>query len=349
MNAETPDTLERVVLASRPVGLPRDADFRIERAPLAWPQPGKVLLETLWVSIDPYQRSLLDEAGAHVPGLPLGATIAARTISRVLDTSVPGFARGDLVLAQSGWSSHAVADPLALRIVDPDLPPTTVLGVLGVAGACGYFGIEKLARPEPGETVVVAAAAGPVGSAAGQIARLRGARVVGIVSGAAKAAYVRDELGFDVALDRLRDDLSDQLAAATPDGVDVYFENVGGTVFRAVADRLNDHARMPVCGVVSTYNQIGLPTTPDWTDQFLRLILAKRLRVEGFVQTDFYDAEYAEFRAACVPWLREGRLRYRESVTDGLASAPGAMRRMLTGESIGKSLVRLGVVGTGRG
>lgn len=332
----------RIVLAARPEGAPVASDFRLEHTPVPTPRTGQVLLRNRWLSLDPYMRGRMNAGRSYVAPLEIGDVMDGGTVSEVVESLHPAWSPGDVVLAHAGWQSHAVVDGETLRRkLDPaGLPVQTALGVYGMPGFTAYAGLREIGRPQHGETLVVAAASGPVGATVGQIARLQGARVVGIAGGAEKVAHVRDDLGFDVALDHRADDFAAQLAAACPDGIDVYFENVGGKVFDAVLPLLNDFARIPVCGLVAHYNATGPAPGPDRMPQLMAQILSRHLTVRGFIQHDFI-ALYPEFLREMGQWLREGRIRYREDVVEGLERAPEAFMGMLEGRNFGKLLVKL--------
>lgn len=331
----------RVVLASRPVGEPKPSDFRVERVPLSAPADGQLLLETLFLSLDPYMRGRMSDAESYADPVEVGAVMVGGTVCRVLTSRAPGFEPGDVVLAFCGWQTHAVADAAHVRRLDPRAAPVqTALGVLGMPGFTAYAGLLQIGRPAPGETVVVAAATGPVGSAVGQIARVKGARAVGIAGGPEKVAYLR-ELGFDAAIDHRAPDFADRLAAACPDGIDVYFENVGGAVWDAVLPLLNTYARVPVCGLVAQYNATSAPAGPDRSPALMSRILTKSLTVRGFIQAEFVKDQYVHFLAHMAEWVRDGHVRYREDVVDGLENAPAAFIGMLTGANFGKLLIRV--------
>lgn len=333
----------RIVLASRPDGAPTPADFRVEHAPLPTPRNGQVLLRNRWLSLDPYMRGRMNAGRSYAAPVELGEVMDGGTVSEVVQSLHPAWSPGDLVLAHAGWQTHAVVDGESLRRkLDPaGLPVQTALGVHGMPGFTAYAGLREIGRPQHGETVVVAAASGPVGATVGQIAKLQGARVVGIAGGPDKVSHVRDDLGFDVALDHRADDFAGRLAAACPDGIDVYFENVGGAVFDAVLPLLNDFARIPVCGLVAHYNDTAPRNGPDRVPQLMSLILTRHLTVRGFIQRDFI-ALYPEFVREMGQWLREGRIRYREDVIEGLERAPAAFIGMLSGGNFGKLLVKIG-------
>ncbi|PJJ97442.1 NADP-dependent oxidoreductase [Lysobacteraceae bacterium NML91-0213] len=332
----------RIVLAARPKGEPVDSDFRLEDEVLPLPRKGQVLLRNHWLSLDPYMRGRMNAGRSYARATGIGETMGGATVAQVVESMHPEWTQGDWVLAYGGWQDYTVADGGSLtRRLDPTaLPVTTALGVYGMPGFTAWAGLQEIGRPKPGETLVVAAASGPVGATVGQIAKLRGARVVGIAGGARKVAHVRDELGFDVALDHRAPDFAAQLAAAAPDGIDVYFENVGGRVLDAVLPLLNDFARVPVCGLVAHYNDTAPPPGPDRLPQAMALILSRHLTVRGFIQSDF-AALYPEFLREMGAWLREDRIVYREDVVDGLEHAPQGLIGLLRGDNFGKRLVRI--------
>lgn len=337
-----PATTTRIVLAARPEGAPTAANFRIEQAPLPALRNGQVLLRNRWLSLDPYMRGRMNAGRSYVAPIEVGEVMDGGTVSEVVESLHPAWSPGDLVLAHAGWQTHAVVDGEGLRRkIDPDGPaPSLALGVYGMPGFTAYAGLREIGKPAHGETLVVAAASGPVGATVGQIAKLQGARVVGIAGGPDKVAHVRDDLGFDVALDHRADDFAEQLQAACPDGIDVYFENVGGKVLDAVLPLLNDFARVPVCGLVAHYNDTAPRPGPDRLPQLMSLILSRHLTVRGFIQRDFI-ALYPEFLREMGAWLRDGRIRWREDVVEGLENAPEAFIGMLEGRNFGKLVVKL--------
>jgi NADPH-dependent curcumin reductase CurA len=335
-------TNRRIVLAARPRGLPTAQDFRLDRAPIPTPGEGEVLLRTLYLSLDPYMRNLMDEAGTeYAPGLELGQPMMGGTVSRVVDSRHPGFRPGELVLASAGWQDYAVAGAETLTALGELAQPSLALGGLGMTGFTAYVGLLDIGQPRPGETVVVAAATGAVGAVVGQIARLKGARVVGIAGGPDKCRYAVEELGFDACLDHRAPDLAGRLAAACPDGIDVYFENVGGAVLDAVLPRLNHHARVPVCGLIAHYNEDAPPAGPDRRPQLMASVLQKRIRMQGFVILDHYAERFAAFRADMQAWLDAGRITLREDRVEGLEHAPAAFIGLLEGRNLGKLVVRV--------
>ena len=332
---------KRIVLASRPVGEPKPSDFRIEEIPVPAPRPGQVLLRTIWLSLDPYMRGRISDAASYAQPVPIGGVIEAGTVCEVIASNNPAFAKGDIVLARAGWQTHALSDGKGLAKIDPKLAPiSTAVGVLGMPGMTAYTGLLDIGRPQPGETVVVAAASGAVGSAVGQIARIKGARAVGIAGGKDKCEFVKNELGFDHCVDHRDPDLAARLKDACPKGIDVYFENVGGAVFDAVFPLLNPFARVPVCGLIAHYNDTEAKP-PKWAASLMRAILTKRLTFRGFIVSDF-AARHADFLRDMSQWVREGKVKYREFVTEGLDSAPAAFMGLLKGANFGKQLVRVG-------
>ena len=264
-----------------------------------------------------------------------------RTVSEVVQSNLAGYVTGDIVLSPSGWQTHTVSEGKLARKIDPSIAPiSTALGVLGMPGMTAYTGLDEIGKPKSGETVVMSAASGAVGSAVGQIARIKGARAVGIAGGLDKCRYVTEQLGFDACLDHRAADLPGRLKAACPTGIDVYFENVGGAVFEAVFPLFNNFARVPVCGQIATYNASEMPAGKLLTSQVTRAILTKRLTLRGFIVTDF-AARQGDFLRDVSAWVRDGRIKYREDVVDGLEKAPRALIGLLRGENFGKLLVRV--------
>ncbi|GJD51454.1 NADPH-dependent curcumin reductase [Methylobacterium crusticola] len=335
------DVNRRIVLASRPHGEPTPGHFRVERGAVPVPRDGEVLLRNRYLSLDPYMRGRMSAAKSYAKPVEINDVMVGATVAEVAASRNPDFAVGDTVLAYGGWQDFSVSNGQGLRRLDPAAAPvTTSLGVLGMPGMTAYTGLLTIGAPKPGETVVVAAATGPVGSLVGQIAKLKGARAVGIAGGADKCRFLTEELGFDAAVDHRSADLPAALAAACPDGIDVYFENVGGAVFDAVLPLLNDFARVPVCGLVAHYNMTELPPGPDRIPALMRATLSRRLTLRGFIVWDFAEQEPAFLRDVS-GWLREGRIRYREDVVEGLESAPEAFIGLLKGRNFGKLVVKL--------
>ena len=332
---------KRVVLVSRPVGEPKASDFRIEEFAPPSPGEGQVLLRTIWLSLDPYMRGRMSDAPSYATPVPIGGVMEGGTVSEVIASNNPGFAKGDIVMSRAGWQTHALSNGKDLRKVDPKLGSiSTAVGVLGMPGMTAYTGLLDIGKPQPGETVVVAAASGAVGSAVGQIARIKGARAIGIAGGKDKCDYVTKELGFDACLDHRDPDLAAKLKDACPKGIDVYFENVGGAVFEAVFPLLNAFARVPVCGLIAHYNDTEA-STPKWAAAMMRAVLTKRLTIRGFIVSDF-AARHADFLRDMSGWVRDGKVKHRECITEGLERAPGAFMGLLKGANFGKQLVRVG-------
>jgi NADPH-dependent curcumin reductase CurA len=332
---------KRIVLASRPVGEPKPSDFRMEDVPVPTPGNGEVLLRTIWLSLDPYMRGRMSDGPSYATPVPVGGVMEAGTVNEVIASNNPSFARGDIVLARAGWQTHALSDGKGLAKIDPKLAPiSTAVGVLGMPGMTAYTGLLDIGKPQAGETVVVAAASGAVGSAVGQIAKIKGARVVGIAGGKDKCEHVKRELGFDECLDHRETDLAAKLKFTCPKGIDVYFENVGGAVFEAVFPLLNNFARVPVCGLISEYNATQA-VAPKWAAAMMRAVLTGRLTIRGFIVSDF-AARHGDFLRDMSGWVREGKVKYKECVTEGLDSAPGAFMGLLKGANFGKQLVRVG-------
>lgn len=331
----------RIVLASRPEGAPVPENFRVERTSVPAPGDGEVLLKIRYLSLDPYMRGRMSAAKSYAEPVEIGAVMEGGTVAEVIESRHPGFAVGDVVLSHSGWQTHALSRGKDLRKIDPDAAPiTTALGVLGMPGFTAWAGLLMIGKPQPGETVVVAAASGPVGSAVGQIARIKGARAVGIAGGADKCAFVRDELGFDAVVDHRAPDFADQLAAVCPDGVDVYFENVGGAVWDGVFPLLNTFARIPVCGLIAQYNQNGPFEGPDRLPIVMRQVLSKSLTIRGFIQREFADLRPAFYREMA-DWIESGQIKYREDVVEGLENAPQSLIGLLEGQNFGKLLIKV--------
>ena len=343
------EQLDRIVLASRPSGTPTPENFRHETAPMPTPGEGEVLVRVHYMSLDPYMRGRMDDAASYAAPVPLGGTMEAGGVGEVIASNSPAFAPGDFAFGMFGWASHAVAPAKMLRKLDPDIAPlTTALGVLGMPGFTGWFGLMEHGRPKAGETLVVAAATGPVGSMVGQIAKQHGLRVVGIAGGEAKCRLAETRFGFDACLDhRAYENASDMrraLKEVCPDGIDIYFENVGGKVLEAVLPMMNPHGRIPVCGMISWYDAGALGgqasggklTAPAvW-----RSILVKFLSVNGFIISNHFD-RYPEFLSKVAPLVASGKVGYLEDIAEGLENAPAAFLSMLKGGNMGKQIVKL--------
>ena len=331
----------RIRLASRPHGEPVEADFTRDVVEVPSPEPGQVLLRTHYLSLDPYVRGRMSAAKSYAAPMEVGDVIVGGTVSEVVESAADGFAPGDTVLAYGGWQEYSLESAAHLRRLDPSAAPvTTALGVLGMPGFTAYAGLLAIGKPQPGETVAVAAATGPVGSAVGQIAKLHGARAIGIAGGEQKVARMR-ELGFDAALDHRAPDFASRLAEASPDGIDVYFENVGGAVWDAVLPRLNEFARVPVCGLAALYNATSAPEGPDRSAQLMREVLSKSLTLRGFIQREFVPTMFEDFLRDMTDWVASGKVQHTEDITEGLDRAPEAFVGMLRGQNFGKAIIQV--------
>jgi len=331
----------RIVLAERPKGVPTVANFRLEQATVPTPADGEVLLRTIYLSLDPYMRGRMSDAPSYAAPVEVGKVMVGGTVSRVVESRHSDFKAGDLVQAGAGWQDYFISNGTGLVKLDPNMPrPSYAVGVLGMPGFTAYMGLLDIGAPKPGETVVVAAATGAVGSAVGQIAKIKGARAIGIAGGPEKCAYAVRELGFEQCLDHRDPNFPKLLAQACPNGIDVYFENVGGAVFDAVWPLLNTFARIPVCGVISRYNATDLPPGPDRWPLMQSTLLWKRIRMQGFIITD-YSARVGEFRHDMTQWVKEGRVKAREDIVEGLENAPQAFLGLLEGKNFGKLVIKV--------
>ena len=328
----------RVVLASRPTAYPEPEHFRLEEAPIPRPLEGEALVRVIWLSLDPYMRGRMREGPSYATPVAIGGVMTGGVVGRVIESRSPEVQVGDIVEGSLGWQEYAVSRPGALRKVDPDLAPiSTAIGVLGMPGMTAYHGFLEVGRPEVGDTVVVSAASGAVGQVVGQIARIMGCRVVGTAGSDAKVDFMVNELGFDAGINYKTEDVDAALAAACPDGIDVYFDNVGGFVTDAVMQQINVHARISVRGQISQYNL----AEPEMAPRSMGLLIQKQARMEGFLVFNFaHKHEHARQRMA--EWIRSGELRYREDVVEGLENAPQAFIGMMTGENFGKLLIKVG-------
>ena len=332
------DTNRRVLLKSRPQGEPTAANFDVVDAPVPEPKEGEYLSRTIWLSLDPYMRGRMSEARGYAANVNLGDPMVGGTIGQVVKSRNPNFREGDFVVEQSGWQSHAVSRGAGVTKLDPNAAPlSAALSVLGMPGMTAWWGLMQIGKPKAGETVVVSAASGAVGSVVGQLAKLHGCRAVGIAGGKDKCDYVVKELGFDACVDyrAAGNALFKELHAAAPTGIDVYFENVGGAVQAAVLPQLNDFARVPLCGLISQYNATETSPGPDW-----RLLLIKRATVTGFIVSDHFG-EMDGFRKEVPPAVKAGKIKYREDIVQGIEKAPGAFIGLLKGQNFGKLLVQV--------
>jgi NADPH-dependent curcumin reductase CurA len=335
------EAARRIVLASRPVGEPKPSDFRLEECPVPQAGPGQLLLKTKWLSLDPYMRGRMSDAPSYAKPVGIGEVMEAGTVSEVVASNSDKYKVGDIVLGRAGWQTHMVSDGSGLRKLDPKAAPvSTALGVLGMPGMTAYTGLLEIGQPKAGETVVVSAASGAVGAIVGQIAKVKGARAVGIAGGPEKCAYVKNELAFDDCIDHRDPAFAEKLKAACPKGIDVYFENVSGAVWDAVFPLLNTFARVPVCGLIAQYSATESPDMKYKTSQIFRAVLTKRLTIRGFIVTDFWG-RFDEFIRDVPQWIRDGKVKYREDIAEGLENAPAAFMGMLKGKNFGKQLVKI--------
>jgi NADPH-dependent curcumin reductase len=334
----------QIVLASRPQGKVTPDNFRMEELTPPLPGSGEILIKVDYLSIDPYMRGRMDDKKSYAEPVRIGEVMRGESVSTVVASKHPNYNEGDVVLSQTGWRTHAISKGDAVTRIDSSLGPVTArLGVLGMPGFTAYAGMKVIGRPKRGETVVVAAASGPVGSLVGQLAKIAGARAVGVAGGSAKCTYLMDELKFSAAVDHRSPDFRSALAMACPDGIDVYFENVGGEIWQAVLPLLNHFARVPVSGLVAHYDGPGKAGPTDLLPATMRQILNQRLLVQGLLNYDFAEEHYDDFLRDVSQWISEGRVKYREDIVEGLENAPLAFIGMLEGKNFGKLLIKVGV------
>ncbi|MDP6272332.1 MAG: NADP-dependent oxidoreductase [Alphaproteobacteria bacterium] len=331
------NTNRRVTLATRPTGFPKPSDFALVEDPIPEPGPGQVLVRNHYLSLDPYMRGRMNDVKSYVPPVQIGETMVGATAGEVTQSNAPGLAVGDFVMVPGGWQDYSVASAAeALKLDAEAAPISTGLGALGMPGMTAYFGLLDLGQPKPGDTVFVSAASGAVGAVVGQIAKMCGCRTVGSAGSDAKVAYVLDELGFDAAINYKTADLGAAIDTACPDGIDVYFDNVGGAITDAVFERMNMWGRVAVCGQISQYNL----TQEDLGPRNLRFSLVNRINIRGFIVFDFM-ARYGEARKRLTRWYQEGSLKILEDISDGLENAPAGLIGLLQGENFGKKLIRI--------
>jgi hypothetical protein len=326
----------QVLLRRRPKGEPVPEDFEIVETPVPQPGPGEVLVRAHYLSLDPYMRGRMSDAKSYSAPVELGAVMEGQTAGEVVASNAPGFTPGDTVLGGFGWQRFSAVQPARLFRIDPkEAPLSASLGVLGMPGLTAWVGLEDIGQPKAGETVVVSAASGAVGQVAGQIAKIRGCTVVGIAGGAKKGEFVTEVLGFDACIDH-RGDLAAQLDRHCPKGIDVYWENVGGAVQRAVFPRMNDHGRMVMCGMIAEYNDTEARPGPN-----LMATVRKRLRIQGFIVSDTGWPRYGQFRKEMLGHMAAGQMAWREDVVEGLRNAPNAFIGLLKGENFGKLVIKI--------
>jgi NADPH-dependent curcumin reductase CurA len=332
----------KFVLAQRPKGEPDDSTLRLETQDLPTPVEGQMLLRNEYLSLDPYMRGRMSEAPSYTAPVEIGAVMVGGTIAQVVNSHVGGFEKGDWVLAFGGWQDYALSDGSGvINMGKEPQNPSWALGVQGMPGLTAWAGLTQIGQPKAGETLVVAGASGPVGATVGQIAKILGLRVVGIAGGPEKCAHVVDTLSFDACIDYKAEGFADALSVAVPEGIDIYFENVGGAVFDAVLPLLNASARIPVCGLISQYNATSLPDGPDRMNLLMGNILRKRMTMRGFIVFDDFGHLYPDFAKQMGDWMSQGKIQYREEMIFGLEQAPAAFVGLLRGEAFGKRVVKL--------
>lgn len=335
------DTNRQIVLAARPEGAPKNSDFKLIETPAPEPGDGELVTRTIYLSLDPYMRGRMNAAQSYAKPVEIGEVMPGGAVGQVIASKNPKFAEGDILFGYSGWQDYALTNGKGFRKLDPGQAPlSTSLGILGMPGMTAYVGLTNIGQPKEGETLVVAAASGAVGSAVGQIARIKGCRVVGVAGSPEKCEFVTGELGFDACISHRDPDFTEKLSLACPEGVDIYWESVGGKTFEAVIPLFNFFARVPVCGLIAQYNATGLPGGPDMIPLLMRSVLSNRLKIQGFIVWDFAKQE-PEFQAAMSRWIADGQVKYREDFVEGLENAPGALMGLLEGRNFGKLVVRV--------
>lgn len=340
---QTADTNRQITLKNRPFGMPDGETLELTTTAVPTAGKGEMLLRTEYLSLDPYMRGRMNDSKSYAEPVAIGEPMVGGTVARVVTSDTEGFSVGDWVLSFSGWQDYAISDGEGVTNMGTSPShPSWALGIMGMPGFTAYCGLLYIGEPKAGETVVTAAATGPVGATVGQIAKIKGCRAVGIAGGAEKCTYAVEELGFDVCIDRNAPDFAEQLKAACPKGIDVYFENVGGAVFDAVLPLLNPNARVPLCGLISQYNATSLPEGPDRTGALMGAFLVKKIKVQGFIIFDDFPHHYPEFAKEMTGWIQSGQIKYREQLVEGLENAPEAFNGLLEGKNFGKLVVKTG-------
>ncbi|EGQ7647157.1 TPA: NADP-dependent oxidoreductase [Vibrio alginolyticus] len=336
-------TNRRIVLASRPHGAPTQENFRLEEVTKPTPKEGEMLLRTVYLSLDPYMRGRMSDAESYADPVAIDDVMVGGTVCQVETSNHPDYEAGEWVLAYTvGWQDYAISTgEMVIKLGKEPQNPSYALGVAGMPGFTAYMGLLDIGQPKPGETIVVAAATGPVGATVGQIGKIKSCRVVGIAGGEEKCRYAKEVLGFDECIDHKTEDFAEQLKSACDKGIDVYFENVGGKVFEAVLPLLNTNARIPLCGLISQYNATELPEGTDHLPLLMGKLLTKRIKVQGFIIFDDYGHRYGEFAQDINQWLAEGKIQYREHLVQGLDNAPEAFIGLLEGKNFGKLVVQI--------
>ena len=329
----------QITLAAHPVGYPKESDFKLVETSIPTPEDGQVLVKTIYLSVDPYMRGRMNQRRSYAPNVQIDEVMVGGVIAQIVESKHADFQVGDIVNASIGWQEYGVAQGEGLRKIDPSIAPiSTGAGILGMPGLTAYFGLLEVGKLQDGETVFVSGAAGAVGSVVGQIAKIKGCQVVGSAGSDEKIAYIQDELGFDAAFNYKKvTDYPAKLAELYPDGIDVYFDNVGGRITDAVFPNLRVKGRVVICGQISQYNLENPETGP----RFLWHLITQRARIEGFLVSDFSE-RHAEALVQMAEWLKQGKLKYRETIAEGgIENAPAAFISMLKGGNIGKQLVKI--------
>nr|5ZXU_A Chain A, NADP-dependent oxidoreductase [Vibrio vulnificus MO6-24/O] len=331
----------QIVLASRPVGAPTAENFALTQSDIPTPAQGEMLLRSVYLSLDPYMRGRMSDAKSYAEPVGIDEVMVGGTVCQVEASNHAEFEVGEWVLAYTGWQDYAISDGEGLiKLGKQPSHPSYALGVMGMPGFTAYMGLLDIGQPKEGDTLVVAAATGAVGSMVGQIGKLKGCRVIGIAGGEEKCQFAKDTLGFDECIDHKAADFAEQLAKVCHNGIDIYFENVGGKVFDAVMPLLNTGARIPLCGLISQYNATSLPEGPDRMSMLMAQLLIKRIKMQGFIIFDDYGHRYGEFAADMTQWLAQGKIHYREHLVQGLENAPDAFIGLLEGKNFGKMVVQ---------
>ncbi|UWR91882.1 NADP-dependent oxidoreductase [Phaeobacter inhibens] len=339
---QTSTTNRQFVLAERPKGEPTDSTLRLETTEVPTPGEGQMLLRNEYLSLDPYMRGRMSSAPSYAAPVEIDEVMVGGTVAEVVTSNIKGYEKGDWVVAFGGWQDYTLSDGTGvINMGKNPQNPSWALGVLGMPGLTAWAGLTQIGQPKEGETLVVAGASGPVGATVGQIGKILGLRVVGIAGGAEKCQHVIDTLGFDACIDYKADGFADDLAKAVPDGIDIYFENVGGAVFDAVMPLLNPSARIPLCGLISQYNATALPEGPDRMNYLMGQLLRKRITMRGFIVFDDFGHLYPEFAKQMTGWVQDGKVKYREEMIEGLEQAPAAFVGLLRGEAFGKRVIHL--------
>jgi len=333
---------KQITLAQRPNGLPKESDFRLAESPVPTPSAGEILVRALYLSVDPYMRGRMNDVKSYAPPIKIGEVMVGGAVGQVMESQNPKFQKGDIVEGFFGWQTHAVSDGKGVRKIDPNLAPiSTALSVMGMPGLTAYFGLLEIGKPLAGETVLISGAAGAVGSMAGQIAKINGCRVIGVAGSDEKVDYLVGELGFDAAFNyKTTEDYFKKLKELCPDGIDVYFDNVGGALTDDALKLINVRARVCVCGQISQYNL----AKPEMGPRFLWKLIERRARVEGFLVFQFAD-RYAEGLRQLAEWHKDGKVKIREDIVEGIENAPRAFIGMLEGRNTGKQLVKIAEAG----